>query len=166
MNDDEAVDLARKTMEAGWNVRFIELMPVGNGVLADGDWRERVVTAAEIREKIETALGKLETAKMGTGGGPASYYRLPGARGTLGFITPISEHFCYRCNRLRLTADGQLRPCLLSDYEINLRTPLRQGAGVEQIKELLLKGIESKPMQHHLDEWERPENRVMSEIGG
>jgi len=166
MNDDEAVDLARKTMEAGWNVRFIELMPVGNGVLADGDWRERVVTAAEIREKIEAALGELETAKMSTGGGPARYYRLPGAKGTLGFITPISEHFCYRCNRLRLTADGQLRPCLLSDYEINLRTPLRQGAGVEQIKELLLQGINSKPMQHHLDESRRPENRVMSEIGG
>jgi cyclic pyranopterin phosphate synthase len=166
MNDDEAVDLARKTMEAGWNVRFIELMPVGNGVLADGDWRERMVTAAEIREKIEAALGELEPAKMSTGGGPARYYRLSGAKGTLGFITPISEHFCYRCNRLRLTADGQLRPCLLSDYEINLRTPLRQGADVDQIKGLLLKGIESKPMQHHLDEWKRPENRVMSEIGG
>ena len=166
MNDDEAVDLARKTMEAGWNVRFIELMPVGNGVLADGDWRERVVTAAEIREKIEAALGELEPAKMSTGGGPARYYRLPGAKGTLGFITPISEHFCYRCNRLRLTADGQLRPCLLSDREIDLRTPLRQEADVAQIKELLLQGINSKPMQHHLDEWERPENRVMSEIGG
>jgi len=166
MNDDEAVDLARKTMEAGWNVRFIELMPVGNGVLADGGWRERVVTAREIREKIEAALGELEPAKVSAGGGPARYYRLPGASGTLGFITPISEHFCYRCNRLRLTADGQLRPCLLSDYEINLRTPLRQGAGVAQIKELLLQGIESKPMQHHLDEAKRPENRVMSEIGG
>jgi cyclic pyranopterin phosphate synthase len=166
MNDDEAVDLARKTTEAGWNVRFIELMPVGNGVLADGGWRERVVTAGEIRPKIEAVLGELEPAKVSVGGGPARYYRLPGARGTLGFITPISEHFCYRCNRLRLTADGQLRPCLLSDYEINLRTPLRQGADVDQIKGLLLKGIESKPMQHHLDEWKRPENRVMSEIGG
>ncbi|MDY6875074.1 MAG: GTP 3',8-cyclase MoaA [Chloroflexota bacterium] len=166
MNDDEVVGLARKTMEVGWNVRFIEVMPVGNGVLASGEWRERVVTAGEIRQKIEAALGELQPAKMSTGGGPARYYRLPWARGTLGFITPISEHFCYRCNRLRLTADGQLRPCLLSDYEINLRTPLRQGADVTQIKELLLQGIESKPMQHHLDEWERPENRVMSEIGG
>ena len=166
MNDDEVVDLARKTMEAEWNVRFIELMPVGNGVLADGDWRERVVTAAEIREKIEAALGELEPAKMSTGGGPARYYRLPGAKGTLGFITPISEHFCYRCNRLRLTADGQLRPCLLSDEEINLRTPLRQGADVAQIKALLLQGIENKPMQHHLDECRMPEKRVMSEIGG
>jgi len=164
MNDDEVVGMARKTMEAEWNVRFIEVMPVGNGI--SGDWREQMVTAWEIREKIEAALGELEPAKMSTGGGPARYYRLPGAKGTLGFITPISEHFCYQCNRLRLTADGQLRPCLLSDQEIDLRTVLRQGADVAQIKELLLQGINSKPMQHHLDEWERPENRAMSEIGG
>jgi cyclic pyranopterin phosphate synthase len=143
MNDDEVVDLARKTMGAGWNVRFIEPMPVGNGVLADGEWRERVVTKKEIQRRIEAALGELEPAKMSVGNGPARYYRLPGAKGTLGFITPISEHFCYRCNRLRLTADGQLRPCLLSDYEIDLRTPLRQGADVAQIKELLLQGINS-----------------------
>jgi len=166
MNDDEVVDFARKTVEAGWNVRFIEPMPVGNGVLADSEWRERVVTGREIRQQIEAVLGELEPAKVSAGSGPARYYRLPGARGTLGFITPISEHFCYRCNRLRLTADGQLRPCLLSDQEIDLRTPLRQGADVAQIKGLLLKGIESKPMQHHLDEHKRPENRVMSEIGG
>ena len=166
MNDDEVVDLARKTMEAGWNVRFIELMPVGNGVLADEECQDNVVTAAEIRQKIEAALGALEPAKVSAGNGPSRYYRLPGAKGTLGFITPISEHFCYRCNRLRLTADGQLRPCLLSDQEIDLRTPLRQGAGVSQIKTLLLKGIESKPLQHHLDECWMPGNRVMSEIGG
>ena len=166
MNDDEVVDLARKTMEAAWNLRFIELMPVGNGVLADGGWRERVVTAQEVRRQIEAALGELEPAKVSAGNGPARYYRLPGAKGTLGFITPISEHFCYRCNRLRLTADGQLRPCLLSDREIDLRAPLRQGADVTQIKALLLKGIAVKPMEHHLDQWERPKNRVMSEIGG
>jgi cyclic pyranopterin phosphate synthase len=165
MNDDEVVDLARKTMEAEWwNIRFIELMPMGNNV-AD-DWRDRVVTAAEIREKIEAVSGTLEPAKMSTGNGPARYYRLPGARGTVGFITPISEHFCYQCNRLRLTADGQLRPCLLSDREIDLRTLLRQGADVAEIKALLLEGIESKPMQHHLDEWQLPEDRAMSEIGG
>jgi cyclic pyranopterin phosphate synthase len=166
MNDDEVVDLARKTMEAGWNLRFIELMPVGNGVLVDGGWRERVVTAREIREKVEAALGELVPAKMSVGEGPARYYQIPGAKGTLGFITAISEHFCYRCNRLRLTADGQLRPCLLSDEEIDLRTPLRAGASVEQIKALLLQGIERKPMRHHLDECLRPESRMMSEIGG
>ena len=164
MNDDEVVGLARKTMEEGWNLRFIEVMPVGNGL--NGDWREQVVTAREIRANIEAALGTLEPVRMSAGNGPARYYRLPGAKGTLGFITPISEHFCTRCNRLRLTADGQLRPCLLSDAEIDLRTPLRQGAGVAEIKELLLRGIAVKPLQHHLSLQEKPENRLMSEIGG
>lgn len=166
MNDDEVVDLARKTAESAWNVRFIELMPLGNGMLTDGGWRERVVTAKEIRRQIELSLGPLEPAKISAGSGPARYYRLPGASGTLGFITPISEHFCYQCNRLRLTADGQLRPCLLSDDEIDLRTPLRQGAKVEHIRDLLLRGIGSKPMNHHLDQCQLPGNRVMSEIGG
>ena len=166
MNDDEVVELARQTMEAGWNVRFIELMPVGNGVLVAGGWRERVVTAAEVREKIKAVLGELKPARMPTGNGPARYYRLPGAKGTLGFITPISEHFCYHCNRLRLTADGHLRPCLLSDREIDLRTPLRRGASVEEIKKLLRHTIAVKPLEHHLNRREKPENRVMSEIGG
>ncbi len=166
MNDDEVVELARKTMEEGWNLRFIELMPVGNGVLAEGGWRERVVTAREIRGRVEAALGKLEPAKKAAGSGPARCYRLPGARGTLGFITPVSEHFCYHCNRLRLTADGQLRPCLLSDLEVDLRTPLRNGAGVADIKHLLLHGIAVKPLEHHLDRLQKPEKRVMSEIGG
>jgi len=166
VNDDEVVDFARKTLEADWNVRFIELMPVGSGVLTEGSWQERIVTAGEIRQNIEAVFGTLEPAQIDTGDGPARYYHLPGAKGIIGFITPVSEHFCRRCNRLRLTADGQLRLCLLSDQEVDLRTPLRQGADVAQIKALLLKGIEGKPMQHHLDERRRPENRVMSEIGG
>jgi cyclic pyranopterin phosphate synthase len=167
MNDDEVVDLARRSMEPGWNVRFIEWMPVGN-TAAPGDraWREQVVAAEEIKQKIQAALGDLEPAKDGQGSGPARYYRLLGAKGTIGFITPISEHFCFHCNRLRLTADGQLRPCLLSDREIDLRTPLRQGADGADIKALILQAIESKPLQHHLNECDHPENRVMSQIGG
>ena len=166
MNDDEVVDFARKTMEDGWNVRFIELMPLGDGVMEVGDWRQRVVTAGEIRKKIESAWGALEPAKVAVGGGPARYYRLSGARGTIGFITPVSQHFCFGCNRLRLTADGKLRLCLLSDLEIDLRSVLRQGADEEQIMDVLRKGIDSKPLHHHLDECELPEGRLMSEIGG
>lgn len=166
VNDDEVVDLARKTMEEGWHLRFIELMPVGGGGLIGDQWRDQVVTAEEIRGKIESALGRLEPAKISVGNGPARYYRLSGALGTLGFITPISEHFCYRCNRMRLTADGQLRPCLVSDEEIDLRTPLRRGAGVEEIKGLLLKGVESKPREHHLTESSSPRRRTMSQLGG
>ena len=167
MNDDEVVDLAAKTLaDDWWNIRFIELMPVGNGSLMADAWRRKVVTAQETRGKIEVALGKLEPAKVSTGSGPARYYRLPGGKGTVGFITPISEHFCYRCNRLRLTADGQLRPCLLSDQEIDLRTPLRQGAGVDEIAALIVEGINRKPMRHQLDHDIHPEARAMSEIGG
>jgi cyclic pyranopterin phosphate synthase len=78
----------------------------------------------------------------------------------------VSEHFCQHCNRLRLTADGQLRPCLLSDQEFDLRTPLRRGAGVDQIQELLLSAIGHKPQQHHLDESIQVRDRAMSQIGG
>jgi len=167
MNDDQVVALAAKTLEADWwNIRFIELMPVGDGELMEEAWEEQVVTAEEVRQRIESALGALEPAKMRVGSGPARYYRLPGAAGTIGFITPISEHFCYRCNRLRLTADGQLRPCLLSDQEIDLRTPLREGADAEEIRALILEGIDRKPMRHHLEEHVHPERRAMSQIGG
>jgi cyclic pyranopterin phosphate synthase len=166
MNEDEVVDFARKTMDEAWNVRFIEWMPVGNEQCMGRRWLDGVVAADEIRRRIEAALGELQPAKASAGGGPARYYNLAGARGTIGFITPVSEHFCFRCNRLRLTADGQLRLCLLSDEEIDLRTPLRSGADVAQIKALILQGIERKPLRHHLDECEGPERRVMSQIGG
>ena len=167
LNDDEVVDLAARTLQDDWwNIRFIELMPVGNGGLMMDAWRQRVVTAQEVRGRIEAALGKLEPAKVSAGSGPARYYRLPDGRGTVGFITPISEHFCYRCNRLRLTADGQLRPCLLSDQEIDLRTPLREGAGVDEIAALIIEGINRKPMAHRLDHDIHPQQRAMSEIGG
>jgi cyclic pyranopterin phosphate synthase len=167
MNDDEVVDLAARTLEASWwNIRFIELMPVGNGGLMPDQWERRVVTAQEVRRRVEAELGDLVPAKMSAGGGPARYYRLPGAKGTIGFITPISEHFCYRCNRLRLTADGQLRACLLSDQEVDLRTSLRRGANVDQIKALIVDGINRKPRRHHLSEHVHPPGRAMSEIGG
>ena len=166
MNDDEVVDFARKTMEDAWNVRFIELMPIGEGVMGVAEWRRKVVTADEVLKRIEGELGTLEPAKISVGGGPARYYRLPGAEGTIGFITPISEHFCYRCNRLRLTADGKLRPCLLSEQEIDLRSVLRGGADVERIMDVLQNGIDSKPFHHCLDECVLPDGRAMSEIGG
>jgi cyclic pyranopterin phosphate synthase len=166
INDDEVVDFARETIEPGWHVRFIELMPLGSETTVADDWQDHGVSAQEVREQIESTLGKLIPAKITVGNGPARYYRLPDAKGTIGFITPISEHFCYQCNRLRLTADGHLRPCLLSEREIDLRTPLRAGAGVEQVKTLIRQAIESKPMRHHLNERQAPAGRVMSEIGG
>ena len=167
LNDDEVVPLAAKTMDSSWwHIRFIELMPVGGGDLLSESWERRAVPADEIRQQIERELGRLEPAGMARGNGPARYYRLAGGQGTIGFITPVSEHFCYRCNRLRLTADGQLRPCLLCEGEVDLRTPLRDGATPDQIKQLIVEGINAKPMRHHLDEHIHPNGRAMSEIGG
>jgi cyclic pyranopterin phosphate synthase len=163
LNDDEVVDFARLTYAPDWHVRFIEVMPLGD----NADWAGNgYMPMGQVRERIEGELGELRPAKLRGGGGPARYYRLPGAEGTVGFITPISEHFCYQCNRLRLTADGKLRPCLLSDYEIDLRTPLRQGASAEEIKALIIEGIRNKPERHHLSEQVIPQGRAMSEIGG
>lgn len=166
INDDEVVEFARRTYAEEWHVRFIELMPVGSATSVGGDWRARCVAGAEIRRSIEDTLGRLEPATVGIGSGPAQTYRLPGARGTIGLITPISEHFCYGCNRLRLTADGRLRPCLMSEREIDLRIPLRRGAGVEGIKALLACAVERKPLRHHLDTSGYPGDRLMCQVGG
>jgi len=159
LNDDEILDFARLSKE-GWHVRYIELMPLGPGV----EWRG--VSVGEIREEIEKHLGSLEPAKVDLGGGPARYYRLAGARGTIGFIAPLSECFCEGCNRLRLTADGRLRPCLLSDEEVDIRTSLRRGATLEELREIIAQGAHMKPPRHRLAEGVWPRERTMSEIGG
>jgi len=160
-NDDEIVDFALKTVEDGWHVRFIEYMPVAD----DPTGSNHLYSVAEMRKAIE-ALGPLEPADMAIGNGPAKYYRLPGARGTIGFITPVTEHFCYQCNRLRLTADGKLRPCLLNEQEIDLRTPLRNGATKEELKLLIEEAIRAKPVSHHLVAGEKRNGRPFSQVGG
>ena len=175
-NDDEVVDMARRTQTHGWHVRFIECMPVGDTLpVAAGSEtacglsptvQSTTVTVAEITERITTALGPLVPAAIQRGNGPARYYALPGAHGTIGFISPISQHFCHRCNRLRVTADGRLRPCLLSDLEIDLRSPLRSGAGLEEMVALLRQGVRQKPDRHHLAAAQAPAGRTMSQIGG
>jgi cyclic pyranopterin phosphate synthase len=171
LNADEVIDLAYKTVSDGWHVRFIEWMPVGMPTAGGMEWESGVVTTDAIRAQIEAALGPLEPASTQAGAGPARYYRLAGAHGpsaggTVGFISPLSEHFCGTCNRLRLTADGKLRPCLFSSHEIDLRAPLRAGAGAEEIKALLTAGIAAKPEGHHLRECESVHDRTMSQIGG
>ncbi len=165
LNDDEVVDLARRALDEGWNLRFIEWMPVGEVALTR-DWRALVVTAKEIRVQIEAALGELVPTTLEHGAGPARTYRLPGTEGTLGFISPVSEHFCAQCNRLRLTADGKLRPCLLSADELDARAPLREGAGEEALKAVLLDAIRAKPRRHQLNLEEPVAGRAMAQIGG
>jgi cyclic pyranopterin phosphate synthase len=168
LNDDEILDLARLTLRHDWHVRFIELMPIANG----GEWGDGFPPAGDrylpmevTRAEVER-LGKLRPATVEAGVGPAQVYRLPGAWGTVGFISPISEHICERCNRLRLTADGRLRTCLLSAREIDLHTPLRAGISDEGLQDLIRRAILSKPAGHHLAQGERPRDRVMSQIGG
>lgn len=163
LNDDEAPDLARRTLSDGWHVRFIELMPIGSNVHWAG---KGAVSIPEIRARIETEVGPLEAVHGPAGNGPARYYRLPDAQGTVGFIGALSEHFCSTCNRLRLTADGRLRPCLMSDHEIDLRGPLQAGAGLDRVKALLADAIHAKPQRHHLDQALSPRDRTMAEIGG
>ncbi len=165
LNDDEVVDIARTTIERDWHVRFIELMPLGDSA----EWAgQGYVPTAEIRAAVET-LGPLEPAGRAApaaGAGPARYFRLPGARGTVGFISPVSDHFCFHCNRLRLTADGRLRPCLLREEEIDLRAALRAGAGIAELAERIAQAVRLKPEGHRLAEGSAPVGRTMSQIGG
>jgi cyclic pyranopterin phosphate synthase len=163
VNDDEAVELARLTLERPWHVRFIELMPLGSHVLWDKD---RYVPASEVRQRIEARLGPLSPAQRPAGNGPARTYRLQGSLGTVGLISPWSQHFCPACNRLRLTSDGRLRPCLLSGIEVDVRSWLRRGVGEDQLRGLIQRAVELKPMRHHLEEVGGPKERAMVEIGG
>ncbi len=161
-NRDEVIDFARLTISEEWHVRFIEVMPVG--AEAEGNLG-RYVSMKEVREEIERAFGPLLPANL-KGAGPARYFRLEGAKGTIGFITPVSEHFCYQCNRLRLTPDGRIRPCLLSDFEIDLKSALRSGATDEEIAEIIKEAVRLKPERHHLEASSFPAGRAMAEIGG
>ena len=161
VNDDELSDFARKTIEDGWNVRFIEYMPV-NGEDINVT---RLVSVSDMKKRLDP-LGKMEPFKIEKGSGPAKYFRLPGANGTIGFITPVTEHFCYQCNRLRLTADGKLRLCLLREDEIDLREPLRSGASVQELKDIIIKATAAKPQGHHLAEGNTHKGRPFSQVGG
>jgi cyclic pyranopterin phosphate synthase len=159
VNDDEIIDFAQKTIDEGWHVRFIELIPIG-----EGQSRRWFMPLSEIRARIEE-LGPLEPCPL-SGNGPAKYFRLPDSRGTIGFIGPVTEHICIRCNRLRLTADGKLRPCLLSDEEIDLREPLRNGASSEQICHLIQEAVAAKPYGHQLAKGITSKKQAMAQIGG
>jgi cyclic pyranopterin phosphate synthase len=162
-NDDEVVELARLTLDNPWQVRFIELMPLGS--VADFQ-QDQVVSSAETRSRIEAALGPLEVVPGHNGHDPARPYRLPNARGQLGFISSVTEPFCEGCNRLRLTADGKLRLCLLRDDEADLLTPLRAGADFATLRQLMAEAAYRKPWGHRLEQHDIAKSREMSQIGG
>lgn len=183
-NQDEVLDFGRLTLERDWHVRFIELMPMGQGrlddleamadappclspdfqaLLREGHIQDGFLSIAQVQRRL-APLGNLEPCQV-MGNGPAKYYRLPQAKGTLGFISPISEYFCSNCNRLRLTADGRLRPCLLAEHEIDLRAPLRKGASQKELEALIREAIAAKPERHLIGQNILPRDRMV-QIGG
>jgi cyclic pyranopterin phosphate synthase len=162
-NEADVVDLARLTYQHAWQVRFIEMMPFAGATELQ---IEQMVTAQEMQERIQDALGPMELVNGGNLDGEARLYHLLGAKGDLGFISTVTQPFCASCNRARLTADGRLRLCLLREGEVDLLTPLRAGATLEELRQLILEGIWNKPWGHGLAEGIIPLNRVMSEIGG
>lgn len=159
-NDDEILDFARLAMAEPLHIRFIELMPIGTAA----DSAAGYVPVAEIQNRIGQEyylepLGDLVT------NGPAVNFRVAGGRGSVGFISAMSKHFCSRCNRLRLTADGKLRPCLYWDGELDIKGPLRSGATETELAALFARAVNLKPAEHHMENgWRQP--RAMSQIGG
>jgi GTP 3',8-cyclase len=142
-NDDEIEDFARITLHRPWHVRFIEVMPVGENLDVSTD---EYVPALEMLARLR-AMGDLVPVAGPAGNGPATYFRLDDAAGTVGVITPMSHNYCDRCNRMRLTANGMLRPCLFGDIQTDLRTPLRAG---EPIEPAIRHTLAIKPERHHL----------------
>jgi cyclic pyranopterin phosphate synthase len=157
INDDEIEDFAALTLDHPWHVRFIELMPVGD--MRELTW-DHVVPSDEIVARIGNLIPTQGPAR---GNGPAAYYRLPGARGTIGVITPMTHTYCAACNRVRLTADGRLRTCLFGDHEVNLRDPLRRG---ESLVPYVLQALAEKPEAHGLLQMQVGGLRALSQVGG
>ena len=170
--DQDYLAFAKLSLDRPLHVRFIEYMPVGESTGADGcGWGpEDVVPSDELREIInerarEAGMPELEAVGEDgkpVGWGPASYYRFPGAQGTVGFIAPLSRHFCGECNRMRLTADGKLRPCLFSDREVDVRAALRDH-GEDAVRDCFYEALNLKPDEHHN---QVGTERKMSQIGG
>jgi GTP 3',8-cyclase len=164
VNDDEVAAIADLTRKYPFHIRFIEYMPMGDSHIE----RQQQVLTTEIRNRIETVLGPLIPLSHKFGDGPAKKFQFKDAPGVVGFITPISSHFCSECNRLRLTSRGFLRPCLLNDYEKDILTPLRKGADDAQLKEIIRSALKHKPLDHSLDT-NQPKNipvSHMTSIGG
>ena len=164
INEDEAEAFARLTLERPYHVRFIEFMPIGARAMWD---ESRLVPSSEVMDRITNSIGPLEPVKKGGKDGPASLYRLHGAKGLVGFISPLTDHFCSCCNRLRLTADGKLRPCLFSEGEIDLKGPMRTGCEDAELARLIYAALSEKPDGHMMaDGIKKKYGRTMSKIGG
>jgi cyclic pyranopterin phosphate synthase len=164
-NEADVVPLAALTRERAWHVRFIEAMPLGGGEPARVA-RGGLVPTAETRARIAAALGPLVPLPPRDVADESSNHRLLGARGVVGFISPVTEPYCGTCNRMRLTADGRFHLCLLKDDELDVRAALRRGADTREIGALLLRAVHHKPAGHLLAIGRSTEERAMHQIGG
>ena len=162
-NDDELLQFAEFSIKKPHHVRFIEYMPIDR----KGSWTpEKYISSDEIKAQLDV-LGSLTKVSRSLHDGPAERYRFRSAQGEVGFISALSHHFCPSCNRLRLTADGKLRPCLFSDDEEDIKTPLRKGVGRDVLKKIIQETIARKPKEHHAEALGKGESlRSMITIGG
>ncbi|HEY2388981.1 MAG TPA: GTP 3',8-cyclase MoaA [Candidatus Binatia bacterium] len=163
-NEEDVTALAALTRTRDWHVRFIELMPLGVGEPAEVS-RRAYVSNAETRARIEAALGPMDALPVVDAADESRNYRVAGASGTVGFISPVSEPYCGTCNRMRLTADGKFHLCLLNDDECDVRAALRRG-GIEAVAEILLAAVAAKPIGHALHTGQTIERREMFQLGG
>lgn len=165
VNDDEIAQLAALTYQHPWHVRFIELMPFQHARF--GEYQELYMPIGAIIKRIPNIKKAYVGPALATNG-PARMCTLPGAKGKIGFIAPLSWHFCGNCNRLRLTADGKIRTCLFSEREIDVKTPLRAGATKRELIGWLCEAAKTKPRRHNLVRDLRPDlrQRAMHAIGG
>jgi cyclic pyranopterin phosphate synthase len=161
-NEHEVVDLAALTIDRPWQMRFLEIMPMeGVGDVFD----ERMVSSEETQARLEAQFGKLIPVAENPGD-PAVVWKIAGAQGEIGFISPVSQPFCSTCNRVRLSADGKLRLCLLREDEIDLRDVMRSGADDATLQRLVLGGVWRKPWGHGIADGDVHTVRGMSQIGG
>ncbi len=165
INDHEVLDLAALSIDKEWHIRFIEFMPIGNDALFEHKgWIDSESIRTQIRDRWGITTGTV------TGNGPADVFQIPGAKGTVGFISQMSECFCDRCNRMRLSADGLLRPCLLNESgQIDLRTSLRSGVPLTKLKEQVAVLVSEKPeinFKMRESGVTGAYSRTMSQIGG
>lgn len=167
INDDEIAPFLRWTLEQPVCIRFIEYMPIGH---QDGFWRDRYLPLSTVLEQCAAQGWRIRPIEKVSGNGPAQYYSIDGARGSFGLIHPISDHFCETCNRLRLTADGHIKPCLYWNEEFNIRKWI---GNEKKLKELFFRALDSKPRTHEMAQALMQQNqsnvptvRRMSQIGG
>jgi cyclic pyranopterin phosphate synthase len=163
VNDDELHQLANLSVQKPYHIRFIEYMPIGQ----DNNWTPQTyISSDEIKSRLE-AFGPLYKVPPSIHDGPVERYQFKSAKGEIGLISPLSHHFCPSCNRIRLTSDGKLRPCLFSDDEVDVKSSLRSGSSREDLKEIFLQAIARKPRRHRAESMKQGgSSRAMSMIGG